>query len=112
MLVKHLGFSHEDVELSYFDVDPDSGPKKCTLGQDPPTAKNFQAKFTQLCAGAVAGDVRCLYVDAHGTIHPDENGSGEQDGNDEGWTLAKNDDGTLKEVVDDDWVAKAIRAVR
>ncbi|GAW22637.1 hypothetical protein ANO14919_121790 [Xylariales sp. No.14919] len=109
MLVEHLGFSHADVELSYFDVDPDSGPKKCTLGQDPPTVKNFQSKFVQLCAGAVPGDVRCLYVDAHGTTYRDENGSGEQDGNDEGWILAQNDDGTLKEVLDDDWLANAIR---
>ncbi|RWA11845.1 hypothetical protein EKO27_g3285 [Xylaria grammica] len=109
MLVEHLGFSHADVELSYFDVDPDEGSKKCTLGQDPPTVKNFQSKFVQLCAGAVPGDVRCLYVDAHGSTYPDENGSGEQDGNDEGWTLAQNDDGTLKEVLYDDWLAKAIR---
>lgn len=112
MLVKHLGFSHADVDLSYFDVDPDQGPKKCTLGQDPPTVKNFQSKFTQLCAGAVAGDVRCLYVDAHGTTYPDEDGSGENDGNDEGWILAKTDNGTLKEVLSDDWLANAIKKVR
>ncbi|KAI0168952.1 hypothetical protein GGR52DRAFT_592734 [Hypoxylon sp. FL1284] len=108
MLVKHLGFSHADVELSYFDIDPDKGPKQCTLGQDPPTVANFQAKFAQLCASAVAGDVRCLYVDAHGTTYPDPD-SDEQDGNDEGWILAKDDDGTLKEVLYDDWLAKAIR---
>lgn len=41
MLVKHLGFASADVELSYFDVDPPTGPKQCTLGQDPPTATKF-----------------------------------------------------------------------
>ncbi|KAJ8122242.1 hypothetical protein ONZ43_g1515 [Nemania bipapillata] len=110
MLVKHLGFAHADVELSYFDVDPDKGPKKCTLGQDPPTVENFKSKFIQLCAGAVAGDVRCLYVDAHGTTYPDEDGSGEKDGNDEGWVMASNNNGTSKAILDDDWLAKAIRA--
>lgn len=85
--------------------------KQCTLGQDPPTAKNFKSKVEQLCGGAVAGDVRFLYFDSHGTIYRDEDGSGEQDGNDEGWTLAGNDDGTSKKVVYDDWVAKATRAL-
>ncbi|XDG04439.1 hypothetical protein ABKA04_004054 [Annulohypoxylon sp. FPYF3050] len=108
MLVKHLGFSQTDVELSYFDVDPDEGPKKCTLGQDPPTAKNFRAKFEKLCSSAVAGDVRCLYVDTHGTVYPEQHRPDEPDGYDEGWTMAANDDGTMKEVIYDDWLAETI----
>ncbi|KAF2967824.1 hypothetical protein GQX73_g5748 [Xylaria multiplex] len=79
MLVKHLRFSHTGVDVLYFDVDSDEGPKKCTLGQDPPTVKCFQSRFMQLCAGAVAGDVRCLCVDAHGTMYPDGDDSGEED---------------------------------
>lgn len=111
MLINHLGFADYDVELSYFDVDPDQGPKQCTKGQDPPTATNFKSKFTQLCKSAVAGDVRFLYVDAHGTTYPDPDGSGEVDDHDEGWTLAENDDGTKREVVYDDWLAEAIQKV-
>lgn len=67
MLVKYLGFSSNDVEVLYFDVDPKrgDGPKKCTLGQDPPTADNFKDRFTRLCS-ADAGDVRFVYVDVHG----------------------------------------------
>ncbi|KAI1660215.1 hypothetical protein F4813DRAFT_401180 [Daldinia decipiens] len=109
MLVNHLGFSGRDVELSYFDIDPTDGPNECTLGQDPPTIANFKSKFTYLCTSAVAGDVRFLYVDAHGMTYPDEDGSGEQDGNDEGWILAENTDGTSKAVLKDDWLADAIR---
>lgn len=33
ILVEHLGFASADVELVYFDVDPATGSKKCTLGQ-------------------------------------------------------------------------------
>lgn len=109
MLTKHLGFAPGDVEMSYFDIDPESGPKQCTKGQDPPTATRFKSKFTSLLSSASAGDVRFLYVDAHGTTYPDEDGSGEPDDEDEGWILAENDDGTRKEVVNDDWVGKAIR---
>ncbi|KAJ7437248.1 hypothetical protein B0H11DRAFT_2163930 [Mycena galericulata] len=127
-----------NIELSYFDVDPPTGPKQCTKGQDPPTAANFKSKFTQLCRSAVAGDVRFLYVDAHGTTYPDEDGAGEpdnqdedwilaadndsslyvdahgatdpgEDGQDEGWILAANNDGTRKEVVRDDWLGTCIR---
>ncbi|RYP59506.1 hypothetical protein DL769_008496 [Monosporascus sp. CRB-8-3] len=109
MLVKYLGFATTDIDMLYFDVDPSTGPKECTLGQDPPTATNFKSKFGQLCNSAQSGDVRFLYVDAHGTTDPDEENSGEQDGMDEGWILAKNNDGTLKEVVSDDWLGDAIR---
>ncbi|ROW13089.1 hypothetical protein VPNG_05919 [Cytospora leucostoma] len=109
MLVKYLGFASADVEMLYFDVDPSEGPKKCTLGQDPPTATKFKSKFGQLCRSAEPGDVRFLYVDAHGARYPDEDGSGEPDGMDEGWILAENDDGTRKEVVSDDWLGDAIR---
>ncbi|RMJ09398.1 hypothetical protein CDV36_010994 [Fusarium kuroshium] len=109
MLVKYLGFATADIEMQYFDVNPSTGPKECTRGQDPPTATNFKSKFGQLCNSAKPGDVRFLYVDAHGTTYPDEENSGEQDGMDEGWILAKNNDGTLKEVVSDDWLGGAIR---
>ncbi|KAK3291551.1 uncharacterized protein B0H64DRAFT_330401 [Chaetomium fimeti] len=108
MLVERLGFAEANVEMVYFDVDPATGPKRCTLGQDPPTATNFKSKFAQLCKDARPGDVRFLYVDAHGTTFPDEE-SGESDGMDEGWILAENEDGTRKEVVSDDWLADAIR---
>ena len=84
MLIKHLGFASADLELLYFDVDPPTGPKMCTLGQDPPTARNFKFKFTQLCQSAVPGYVRFLYVDAHSTIYSDEDNSGEEDDQDEG----------------------------
>ncbi|KAF8186599.1 hypothetical protein K438DRAFT_1835903 [Mycena galopus ATCC 62051] len=110
MLFKHLGFASDDIELLYFDVDPPTGPKQCTKGQDPPTATNFKSKFMQLCRNAVAGDVGFLYVDAHGTTYPDANGSGEPDLNqEEGWILAANSDGTRKEVVSDDWLGTCIR---
>lgn len=111
MLVDHLGFAKADVELSYFDIDPDTGPKQSTLGQNPPTAANFRSKFTQLCHSAVFGDVRFLYMDAHGTTYPDDDNSGEPDGQDEGWILAENNDGTRKEVVSDDWLGGAIRTI-
>ncbi|KAJ7721596.1 hypothetical protein B0H16DRAFT_1790523 [Mycena metata] len=109
MLFKHLGFAAADIEVSYFDVDPATGPKQCTKGQDPPTATNFRAKFTTLCEDAVADDVRFLFVDAHGTTGPDDESPGEPDKMDEGWILAANDDGTLKEIVNDDWLAHCIR---
>lgn len=111
MLVQHLGFASDDVELLWFDVDPLKSPKRSTLGQYPPTVKNFKLKFTQLCQSAVSGDVRFLYVDAHGTRYLDEEHSGEIDDQDEGWILAENDDGTRKEVLSDDWLGAAIRKV-
>lgn len=111
MLIKHLGFASTDVELSYFDVDPSSGPKKCTLSQDPPTVANFERKFKELCRSATLGDIRFLYVDAHGTSYEDEDHSGEPDDKDEGWSLAGNDDGTRRAIVSDDWVAETLRAV-
>lgn len=111
MLVKYLGFASADVELSYFNIDPPTGPKQCTLGQDPPTVANFKLKFTQLCQSAVAGDVRFLYVDAHGTTYTDDDHSGEPDDEDEGWILAENNNGTRKDVLSDDWLGEAIRKV-
>ncbi|EUC55297.1 hypothetical protein RSOL_108030 [Rhizoctonia solani AG-3 Rhs1AP] len=107
MLVDHLGFAKGNVELSYFDVDEENKAKERKSGQDPPTATNFKSKFTQLCRTAVAGNVRFLYVDAHGTTYSDENNSGEE--KDQGWILAKDDAGTDKEIVDDDWVGDTIR---
>ncbi|KAI0073031.1 hypothetical protein K474DRAFT_1604048 [Panus rudis PR-1116 ss-1] len=112
MLTKYLGLDHSDVELSYFDIEPTNGsPCQCTKGQDPPTAANFKSKFTALLSSAVAGDVRFVYVDTHGSSYPDPDGSGEVDGNDEGWKFAGNNEGTLREVVDNDWVGTAIRDV-
>lgn len=108
MLVKHLGFASEDVELLWLDVDPAEDPKGITMGQDPPTVKNFKLKFTQLCQSAVSGDARFLYVDAHGWQGPDEGQSGEVDGQDEGWVLAENDDGSRRELLSDDWLGAAM----
>ncbi|KAF3055738.1 hypothetical protein GL218_07191 [Daldinia childiae] len=107
MLINYLGFSSNDVEILYFDIDPPSGPKKCTLGQDPPTIANFKSKFTELCTSAVAGDVSFLYVDARNTTYPDEDGSSTRD-DDEGWFLAANDDGTSKGILTDVWLAGTI----
>ncbi|KAH6916865.1 hypothetical protein BKA70DRAFT_1485827 [Coprinopsis sp. MPI-PUGE-AT-0042] len=109
MLIKHLGFAAGDVELSYFDIDPPKGHKKCTKGQDPPTATRFKSKFTHLLSSASAGEVRFLYVDAHGTTQPDEDGVGGPDSKDEGWKLAGNDDGVKAEVVDAEWLGSTIR---
>ncbi|KAM5542483.1 hypothetical protein V8D89_003942 [Ganoderma adspersum] len=109
MLTKDLGFDAADVEMMFFDVDERGGPKSRTGSQDPPTAERFKQRFVwHLLSGARSGDVRFLYVDAHGTVWPDEE-SGEVDNVDEGWTLAKDDDGRQKEVVYDDWLSKAIR---
>ncbi|KAL3953846.1 hypothetical protein ACCO45_011802 [Purpureocillium lilacinum] len=104
MLVKYLGFSSNDVEVLYFDVDPKrgDGPKKT------PTADNFKDRFTRLCS-ADPGDVRFVYVDVHGTTWQDEDGEGEPDKEDEGWILAEDKDGTRKEIVTDDWVADTLR---
>ncbi|KAI0852512.1 hypothetical protein F5Y00DRAFT_273118 [Daldinia vernicosa] len=108
MLINYLGFSSNDVELLYFDVDPPSGPKECTLGQDPPTIANFKSKFTKLCTNAEVGDVSFLYVDARNTTYPDEDGSDARDDGDDGWILAGNDDGTSKEILPAVWLADTI----
>ncbi|OJT09710.1 hypothetical protein TRAPUB_13815 [Trametes pubescens] len=89
---------------------PKNAPGVLSDGQAAPTTSRFKEKFTNLIAGANAGDVRFLYVDTHGTIFPDKDGSGETDSNDEGWTMARGDDGMKKEVVYDDWLVNAIRA--
>jgi hypothetical protein len=111
MLTKHLAFASSDVEMSYFDVEQAQGPSQVTQGQDPPTATRFKDKFTNLVQNASPGDVRFLYVDAHGTTYPDKDGSGDVNAHDEGWILAENDAGTQKEVIGDDWLAQAIRDV-
>jgi len=111
MLIEHLGFAPGDIEMCYFDIEPEKGPKKCTQGQLAPTATRFKSKFMDFVSSAVAGDVRFLYVDAHGTTFPDEEGSGEVDDEDEAWILAENEDGSRKELVKDDWLARIIRAV-
>lgn len=112
MLVDHLGFDVGDVEMLYFSAEPANAPGVLSDGQAAPTASRFMTRFTDLIAGAAAGDVRFLYVDTHGTVRPDDDGSGEADDKDEGWTMAEDDDGIRREVVYDDWLAKAIRAVR
>ncbi|UNI17474.1 hypothetical protein JDV02_003814 [Purpureocillium takamizusanense] len=109
MLLKHLGFADKDIQISYFDIDPPNGPRKATLWQEPPTVANFKARFTELCKSARPGDVRFVYIDAHGTTFPDAENSGEVDDNDEGWVLAENDDGTRKAILSDDWLGQAIR---
>ena len=112
MLVRHLGFASADVELSYFNIDSPGKPKQCTFGQDPPTVTNFKLKFTELCKSAIAGEVRFLYVDAHGTNRINEDHSGEPDDQSKGWVLADNDDGTRTEVLHKDWLGEVIREVR
>ncbi|PIL37691.1 hypothetical protein GSI_01385 [Ganoderma sinense ZZ0214-1] len=108
MLTRDLGFDTADVEMMFFDID-ERDKKSRTGPQDPPTATRFRDKFIwHLLSGARSGDVRFLYVDAHGTVWPDEH-SGEVDNEDEGWTLAKDDKGKGKEVVYDDWLSKTIR---
>ncbi|KAI0650856.1 hypothetical protein C8Q79DRAFT_1007084 [Trametes meyenii] len=109
MLTKHLGFDTDDVEMLYFNDEPKGKPAVRSDGQAAPTASNFKAKFTRLIVGARGtGDVRFVYVDTHGTIYPNPDGSGEPDGIDEGWTMAEDDDGTRKEIVYDNWLAQAI----
>ncbi|EIW52721.1 uncharacterized protein TRAVEDRAFT_135035 [Trametes versicolor FP-101664 SS1] len=110
MLVDHLGFDADDVEMLYFSEEPAGAPGVLSDGQAAPSASRFKARFTDLIAGAAAGDVRFLYVDTHGTIRPDDDSSGEADDMDEGWTMAEDDDGIRKEVVYDDWLADTIRA--
>lgn len=103
MLIENLGFGLKDIEMSYFDVEPVQGAKSCTKGQDPPTATRFKTKFENLISDALAGAVRFVYVDAQ---RPNAalGGGG-------GWILAKTDDGTENEIVDDNWVAQTIRTV-
>lgn len=51
-----------------------------------------------------------MYVDAHG-MPVEGNDSGER-GKDEGWKLAKADDGKQAELVRDDWIADTLKQVR
>ncbi|KAI0677669.1 hypothetical protein C8Q78DRAFT_1066139 [Trametes maxima] len=109
MLTKHLGFDTDDVEMLYFNDEPKGKPGVRSDGQAAPTVSNFKSKFTTLIAGAGGpGDVRFLYVDTHGTIRPNPDGSGEPDGIDHGWTMAEDDEGMRKEIVYDNWLALTI----
>ncbi|KAK2761819.1 hypothetical protein CKAH01_16244 [Colletotrichum kahawae] len=65
-----------------------------------PSMANFKQEFSDLIASTVSGDIRFLFVDAHGgSIGP----SSEPDGKGEYWALA---DGGIW----DDWVAETIRS--
>ncbi|KAL7276572.1 hypothetical protein RUND412_000414 [Rhizina undulata] len=113
MLVDNLAFNDDSIEMLYYDFEPKQEEKKfkareCWKGQQAPTAQRFKQKFIDLIAGAKAGDVRFLYVDAHGSPKEDTDGSGETDGFDEGWKLAAQEDGIYAEVVYDDWISEAI----
>jgi hypothetical protein len=106
MLVKYLGFDAADVEMCYYD----SNRNERLRGQDAPTATNFKTKFSSLLSSASARNVRFVYVDAHGTTNPGEDGAGGE-GNDGGWVLAQDDAGASKEVVSGDWLSETIRTV-
>ncbi|TBU44481.1 hypothetical protein BD309DRAFT_30343 [Dichomitus squalens] len=111
MLTKHLGFATDDVELLYYDVEPSNGAKQCTKGQKAPTVGNFETSFADLVSGAEAGDVRFVYIDAHGTTYPGENDRFKPaDGKDYGWVLAAAEDGVQEGLVDGDWFTSTIRS--
>jgi len=106
MLTKTLGFDSSNVDMLYYDVEPERDPSNCLHGQQAPTARRFKEKFTNLIKSAKPGDVRFLYVDAKNV----SSASGEP-GLDDGWNLAKRDDGQQTEIVWDSWITKTIRQV-
>lgn len=110
MLTDHLGFSHGNVEMLYFDIDEQGSTKKATKGQGPPTATLFKNKLTSLISSASAGDVCFLYLDARRAVSGGGScGSTRKDG---GWDFVEDDQGETKEVVHDDWLRVTIREVR
>jgi len=106
MLTKTLGFESRNVDMLYYDVEPKGGPSYCLHGQQAPTASRFKAKFTALIKSAKPGDVRFLYVDAENV-----SGASGEPGLDDGWDLAKRDDGQETETVLDSWITKTTRQV-
>ncbi|KAL7269583.1 hypothetical protein RUND412_007746 [Rhizina undulata] len=109
MFVNNLAFNSYSIEMPYYDSEPENAPRRCTSGQQAPTAQRFKQKFVDLIAGTKAGDVRFLYVAAHGSPREGSGGPGKVDRINEGWRLAGQEDGQRVEIVYDDWLSEAIR---
>ncbi|GBE80889.1 hypothetical protein SCP_0306090 [Sparassis crispa] len=107
MLVDTLGFGISNVEMLYYDAEPKDRPRLTKRGQEAPTAEQFKSKFTALLKDTKPGDIRFLYVDAHGVplYGNDEN----ERGRDESWKFAETEDGQNAELVHDDWIADTVQ---
>ncbi|GAP90020.1 hypothetical protein SAMD00023353_4300540 [Rosellinia necatrix] len=108
LLVKSMGWNPAAIEMLYYNDEPPRQSATLLDNQEAPTVARFKAKFSSLISSANRGDVRFLYVDSHG-VPRDNPQSGESDKVDEGWVLAKTDDGRLKEEVWDDWISDELR---
>ncbi|KAJ3505652.1 hypothetical protein NLJ89_g7309 [Agrocybe chaxingu] len=111
LLTNTLGFDRKSITMLYYNTEPKNSDRTCTSGQKPPTATRFKEEFKNLLRNAVRGDVRFLYVDAHGSPRDAGDSSGEKDGVDEGWKLAKDDNGRQAEVVYDNWLTTVIKSM-
>ena len=111
LLTKTLGWSPNCVEMLYYNVEPKLKPAMCHDGQKAPTVSRFKEKFSDLIHDANGGNVRFLYVDAHGSPQSSSSGSGEKDKLDEGWKLAHGEDGLQSEILYDNWLADTITEV-
>ncbi|PIL37681.1 hypothetical protein GSI_01375 [Ganoderma sinense ZZ0214-1] len=66
MPTKYLGFEAAHVEMLRCNVDVANSAKSFNGCHPTPTVVHFKVKFVEMLAGAPPGDVRFLYVDAHG----------------------------------------------
>jgi hypothetical protein len=112
MLTEYLGFDTEDVEMLYFDIEPEEGNNMGTCeihsGQSPPTAQNFKRSLVQILSSTHVGHVRFIYMDMRVTHHT----SGiDSDDTKRGWILAEDEKGTRTEVLDESWLANTIKRV-
>jgi len=98
--------------MLYYDIERSEG-KYCNSGQEAPTADRFKQRFTELIQDAKPGDVRFLYVDAHGSTLPKTDQDRYEPGpDDEGWKFARTDEGVGAEIVYDNWIADTIQKVK
>lgn len=89
-------------------------------GIEAPTGTNFKREFEQLISQTQAGDVRCVFIDAHGTnLDVDEQGTDQSEsGDDEGIKLALLDDNSFDSttsqrsvIVSDNWMSDMVKQV-
>ena len=106
-----LGFDADNIEMLYYRAEPDGAPAEKEKGIEAPTASNFKSRFISLLEGAVAGDVRFVYVETRGVVHPGSDLP--PDSIDNGWSMASGDVGTgAPEVVTADYISQIIKEVR
>ncbi|KAL1724130.1 hypothetical protein EV715DRAFT_189566 [Schizophyllum commune] len=103
-----LSFDADNIEMLYYKAEPDGAPAEKEKGIEAPTASNFKSRFISLLEGAVAGDVRFVYVETRGVVHPGSDLP--PDSIDNGWSMASGDDGTgAPEVVTADYISQIIK---